>query len=158
MFKETDEKVRDKIDEAIAKKFDEAEERLKRELERDHEQLLEQFLQNQKVSRPEFELVLRTNVYLRKIAEPRVAGQINDEELQGLRDRVRRVGPRAASRATRRNSRARRPAADRGEKFEAVARQMSRNPQTRRASAASCRGSASRRPGCRRTSSGPRST
>src|SRR3954452_479695 len=40
--------------------------------------LLEQFLQQQRVSRPEFDLVIQTNAYLRKIAEPQIKGKITE--------------------------------------------------------------------------------
>ena len=132
MFKESDQKVLEKIDDAIAKKNNAEAERLKAELQRDHEQLLVQFLENQKVSRPEFELVMQTNCYLRKIAEPMVSNQINDDELRkayaidyGASVRVRHIqgnSPQELAQAlTEINA---------GQPFEQVARKRSRNPQT----------------------------
>ena len=93
--------------------------------------MFDQFLQNQKVTRPEFELVLKTNTYLRKVAEPRVIDQIKDEQLRQAYDaeygasvRVRHIqgNPQELARALERIKA--------GEPFENVARQMSRNRQT----------------------------
>lgn len=48
----------------------------------EYEQLFEQFLRQQNLSRVEFDLVLETNAYLRKIAEPQLAGKIQDADVQ----------------------------------------------------------------------------
>ena len=50
----------------------------------DYPQLLDQFLQQQRISRPEFDIWLQTNAYLRKIAEPMVMPSITDDRLQEL--------------------------------------------------------------------------
>ncbi len=82
LFRGTDEKMQEKIDEAVQqKRLDEAK-KLTEELKQDHERLLDQFLAQQNVSRPEFDLVLQTNAYLRKIAEPKLEGKITDEALR----------------------------------------------------------------------------
>ena len=48
----------------------------------DYDELFEQFLQQQRISKPEFDIVLTTNAYLRKIAEPQLKGMINEQNLQ----------------------------------------------------------------------------
>ncbi|HMB95532.1 MAG TPA: peptidyl-prolyl cis-trans isomerase, partial [Tepidisphaeraceae bacterium] len=48
----------------------------------DYEQLFTQFLQQEHISRVEFDLVLATNANLRKVAEPLVKGKITDAALQ----------------------------------------------------------------------------
>src|SRR5439155_11689340 len=48
----------------------------------DYPQLLEQFLTQQRISRPEFDIWLQTNAYLRKIAEPMVKENITEDRLQ----------------------------------------------------------------------------
>lgn len=48
----------------------------------EYETLLVQFLNNQRISRPEFEMVVQTNAYLRKLAEPRLQGKITDEAVK----------------------------------------------------------------------------
>jgi foldase protein PrsA len=131
LFAEADQKIQDKIDAAVRKNKPEDAERLRKDMERDHEQLFDQFLANQKVTKPEFELFLQTNTYLRKIAEPKILAAITDEELRksyeaeyGASVRVRHIQgtPIELGQALER-IRA-------GEPFEAVARQASRNPQT----------------------------
>ena len=48
----------------------------------DYDSLLEKFLAQQRISRPEFDIVMRTNAYLRKIAEPMLAGKISEQNLK----------------------------------------------------------------------------
>jgi hypothetical protein len=62
-------------EQTLAKMFPDAE---KSEIE----PLFEQFLQQQHISRPEFDLVLQTNTYLRKVAEPLSKDKIGDAALQ----------------------------------------------------------------------------
>jgi foldase protein PrsA len=98
----------------------------------EHPWLLEQFLQTQRVSRPEFELVLQTNAYLRKIAEPKVLQQVGEAQLQeafnslyGETIQVRHIecaNLQEIAEAKRRLAA--------GEKFDDIARSMSRNART----------------------------
>ncbi len=48
----------------------------------DYPNLLGQLLEQQRISRPEFNIWLETNAYLRKIAEPVVKANITDNDLQ----------------------------------------------------------------------------
>jgi len=55
---------------------------LRKDLKADNSQLLDQFLEQQRTSRVEFETVIRTNAYLRKIIEPTLAGAITDQKIE----------------------------------------------------------------------------
>jgi PPIC-type PPIASE domain len=98
----------------------------------DADSLLDQFLVQQHISRPEFDLVIETNAYLRKIAEPLVNNTISEKDLKlafaalygetaKVRD-IRLANPREVAEAKRRLAN--------GESFEQVAREMSRDPNT----------------------------
>jgi foldase protein PrsA len=99
---------------------------------KDYPNLLEQFLQQQRISKPEFEIVLQTNAYLRKIAEPMVKAGITEERLQesfkalyGETIQVRHIqcaNLQEIAEAKRRLAA--------GEPFEEVARKLSRNTRT----------------------------
>lgn len=99
----------------------------------DADSLLDQFLAQQHISRPEFDLVIETNAYLRKLAEPVVNKQITDQDLKlafgamygetvKVRD-IRLANPREVADAKRLLAN--------GESFEQVAREMSRDPVSR---------------------------
>lgn len=77
-----DSKLQAALDKAIANKDNAAADRLRAELKSDQEAFLTQFLSNQHIDPVEFDLVLRINTYLRKIAEPQIAGKINEEALR----------------------------------------------------------------------------
>jgi parvulin-like peptidyl-prolyl isomerase len=132
LFADGDQKTQDRIDNAVRKNQPEEADRLRKEMERDHEQLFEQFLQNQKVTKPEFELVLKTNTYLRKLVEPKIDAAITDKELRqsfeveyGASVRVRHIQANNAAELGQALTRIKN-----GEPFEKVARDVSRNPTT----------------------------
>jgi foldase protein PrsA len=132
LFAEGDQKTQDRIDNAVRKNQPAEAERLRKEMERDHEQLFDQFLQNQKVTKPEFELVLKTNTYLRKLIEPKVDAAITEDELKksfeveyGASVRVRHIQASNAAELGQALTRIKN-----GEPFEKVARDVSRNPTT----------------------------
>jgi hypothetical protein len=50
----------------------------------DYSNLLDQFLQQQRISRPEFDIWLETNAYLRKIAVPMVTPGVTEDRLQEI--------------------------------------------------------------------------
>ena len=82
LFKEANEKLQDKLNEAIESgKTDEAN-RLREEMRQDNERYFEQFLTKQRITRPEFDLVMETNAHLRKIVEPLLKDKITDESLR----------------------------------------------------------------------------
>lgn len=119
------EDVQNELNLTIEKMFQDAE-------KEEHENLFEQFLQKQRISRGEFELVMETNAYLRKMAEPLVEGRITEAALQerfratyGETIVVRHI---EVSNLQEIAEAKRRLAA--GEAFEQVARQLSRNART----------------------------
>jgi parvulin-like peptidyl-prolyl isomerase len=130
-FGDLDEKVQQQIDEAVARNDQAAAEKLRQQGKLDHEQLLEQLLTQQRVTRPEFELVLNTNTYLRKIAEQQVK-EIPEDTVRKMFDaeygatvRVRHIqsnNPADLEQAKRR--------INAGEPFEKVAKEVSRNART----------------------------
>ncbi len=98
----------------------------------ERERVLEQFLQQQRLSREEFDLVMTTNAYLRKLAEPIVAGRIGEQTLRdafnqryGETVRVRHIQLTNLAEVAEAKRRL-----DAGEPFEKVAEAMSRNPRT----------------------------
>jgi parvulin-like peptidyl-prolyl isomerase len=130
-FGEMDAKIQQQVDAAVARNDQAAAEKLRAQLKIDHEQMLQQLLAQQRVTRPEFEIVLRTNAYLRKIAESEIK-EISDDLLRkrfeteyGATVRVRHIqgGNVAELQAARTRLNA-------GEPFEKVAREASRNART----------------------------
>ena len=98
----------------------------------DYPELLAQLLEKQKVSRPEFEMLIQTNAILRKIAEPQLRGQIADAKVKeafnviyGETVIVRHIqcaNPQEALQVKTRMAA--------GEKFEDLVHTMSRNART----------------------------
>ncbi|HYO08914.1 MAG TPA: peptidyl-prolyl cis-trans isomerase [Tepidisphaeraceae bacterium] len=132
MFKDSNEKQLDKLRAAQDRRMNEEAERIRAELRKDNEQAFEQFLQNQHISRAEFDVVTETNAYLRKLAEPAVAGKITEENLQqafgalyGETVRCRHI---QVPNLQEIQEAKRRLAA--GQPFGKVAQDMSRNPST----------------------------
>ncbi len=133
LFHEADERLQDKIDEADKNKQTKQVAALREEMQQQHKSLLEQFYRQQNVTEAEFDLVLKTNAYLRKAVEPVAKGRITEELLQkrfgeryGEQVHVRHI---QLARPTDSFEALRRLAA--GEKFEDVAKQMSTNTQSR---------------------------
>jgi parvulin-like peptidyl-prolyl isomerase len=98
----------------------------------DYDELFEQFLQQQRISKPEFDIVLTTNAYLRKIAEPQLKGMINEQNLQeayrqmyGEKVQVRHIQCANMTEILE----AKRMLAE-GKPFEQVAQELSRNQHT----------------------------
>ena len=130
-FGELDAKLQQQVDEALSRGDQAAADKLRQQNKVDHEQLLEQLLTQQRVTKPEFDLVLKTNAYLRKMAEREVK-EIPEETVRKMFDaeygatvRVRHIqSPNAAELegAKRR--------IDAGEPFEKVAKETSRNART----------------------------
>ena len=98
----------------------------------DYDEYLKQFLEQQHLSAEEFDLVLQTNAYLRKIAAPMVAGRLTDAELKiafnaryGETVRVRHIALRNLQQVAEAQRRL-----NAGESFADVAKAMSINPAT----------------------------
>ncbi|MEO6435669.1 MAG: peptidylprolyl isomerase [Tepidisphaeraceae bacterium] len=82
MFKESNEKLTDKLAAAREKGQTDEADKIAQEIRKDNEQAFEQFLTNQRITRAEFEIVTETNTVLRKIAEPMLTGKITEENLR----------------------------------------------------------------------------
>jgi parvulin-like peptidyl-prolyl isomerase len=130
-FGDIDAKIQQQIDDALARGDKAGAEKIRNESKVDHEQLLEQLLQQQRVTRPEFDLVLRSRTYLRKMAEQEVK-EIPEETIRKMFDaeygatvRVRHI---QSSNAAELEAAKRR--IDAGEPFEKVAKEVSRNART----------------------------
>ena len=130
-FSEQGTKTQDQIDAAVAKGDAATAERLRHELKQDRERALDQLLAQQRVTRPEFDIVIQMNAYLRKIASQEMR-EIDDEVLRkafdteyGATVRVRHVQGANLQEVTRAQAMVKA-----GEPFEEVARKMSRNPRT----------------------------
>jgi parvulin-like peptidyl-prolyl isomerase len=130
-FSEADDKTQEQITDALARGDQPTADRLREELKHDRERALEQYLAQQRVSRPEFELLVQTNAYLRKIAE-RDMKEIPDDVLRkafdaeyGATVRVRHIQSNNKQEIMQARERLKA-----GEPFEKVAREMSRNART----------------------------
>lgn len=98
-----------------------------------YDTLFDQFLQQQRLSKPEFQIVLETNALLRKIVEPKVRGKVSESNLEeaykttyGETVRVRHI---QCANMTEIVEAKRRLAG--GEAFAQVAEELSRNARTR---------------------------
>jgi foldase protein PrsA len=140
MFEESDAALRDKIREAKEANDNATVQKLEAELNADKESLLDQYLQQQYVqskqyvSRTEFDLVLQTNCFLRKIAEasPELKNAITDEVLRkqfnaefGEKIVVRHIQANNAADLQEAKNRL-----AKGESFADVAKAMSTNKNT----------------------------
>ena len=130
-FGELSAKLQQQVDDAVARGDHAGAEKLRQQSKVDHEQLLEQLLTQQRVTKAEFELVLQTNTYLRKMAE-REMKEVPEETVRKMFDaeygatvRVRHI---QSSNAAELEAAKRR--IDAGEPFEKVAKETSRNART----------------------------
>jgi parvulin-like peptidyl-prolyl isomerase len=130
-FGDIDAKLQQQIDDALARGDKAGAEKIRNETKVDHEQLLEQLLQQQRVTRPEFDIVLKSRTYLRKMAEQEVK-EIPEETIRKMFDaeygatvRVRHIQSNNAAELETAKRRI-----DAGESFEKVAKEVSRNART----------------------------
>jgi parvulin-like peptidyl-prolyl isomerase len=130
-FTESGNKTQEEIAAADAKGDTATAERLRKELKQDRERALDQLLAQQRVTRPEFDIVIQMNAYLRKIASQEMR-EISDDMLRkafdaeyGATVRVRHIQGANLQEVTRALARVKA-----GEAFEKVAREASRNPRT----------------------------
>ncbi|HZK83036.1 MAG TPA: peptidylprolyl isomerase [Humisphaera sp.] len=122
-------KYLDAIDRAVARKDLAEADTVRKQLRAEREEFLTQFLDNQHVDRVEFDIVMKINMYLRKIAEPQIAGRITDEALHRAFGQM--YGEKIHVRYIELNNldevgQAKRRLAA-GDRFEDVARDMSHN-------------------------------
>jgi parvulin-like peptidyl-prolyl isomerase len=132
MFKDSNQKVTDKINDLLNKNQSAEADKLREQMKKDNEQAFGQFLENQHYTRAEFDIVVETNAHLRKLAEPQLKGKIDDEKLKeafnalyGENVKCRHI---QANNVLVINEAKRRIAA--GEPFEKVAAEVSENAST----------------------------
>lgn len=102
--------------------------------EKDYPQLFERYLGQQKITRAQFDMAIETNAYLRKIAEPSLKDVITEDSLKAMfaasyGEKVKVSHIALGNMQEVADAKARLAA---GEAFAAVARAMSRNPETQR--------------------------
>jgi len=99
----------------------------------EYDALFEQFLQQQRITKPEFEIVLETNAYLRKIMAPQVTGKLTEDNLKQAFNEVygETVQVRHIQLANMQEVADARQRLAAGEPFERVADTLSRNARTR---------------------------
>ena len=134
MFEQSNEKLVEKMKDARDKGDNAKADEIAAQIKKDNAQAFEQFLQNQRITRAEFDIVTETNAYLRKIAEPMLAGKISEQNLQdafrslyGENVKCRHI--QCANLQEIQEAKAR---LEKGEAFAKVAQEMSRNPGTAR--------------------------
>jgi parvulin-like peptidyl-prolyl isomerase len=88
MFKDASDPLQAQIDQAESKGDTAETARLHAEMERQQSQLLDQFLTQQHISPSEFDMILRINTYLRKIAEPAVNRSINENSIKNAFNQI----------------------------------------------------------------------
>jgi foldase protein PrsA len=132
MFQGADDKLKTDLDDAVAKKDTKRADELRQAISDQNKRLLDQFLAQQHISEPEFDLVMRANAYLRKVATSQMP-TITEENLKeawkaqyGEKVVIRHI--QLANLQEVAQAKAKLKA---GEPFEQVARQMSRNERTR---------------------------
>jgi len=126
------EEARKKGDEAEANKHEAEAKKVEEQIKTDNQKAFEQFLQNQRITRAEFDIVTETNAYLRKIAEPMLAGKISDDNLQQAFRSLygETVKCRHIECSNMQEIQEAKERLARGEPFEKVAQEMSRNAKT----------------------------
>ncbi len=82
MFKDSNAKLNDELAAAVEKGNTAKADAIRAQMKKDNAQAFEQFLTNQHIARPEFDIVIETNAYLRKIATPMLQGKITDDALK----------------------------------------------------------------------------
>ena len=135
MFEKSNEKLTDKMN-ALRAKGDNAEaDKIAEQMKKDNEAAFDQYMQQQHLSRAEFDIVNETNTYLRKIAEPMVIGKINDDALHAAFNALygETVECRHIQCANMQEVQEVKKRLISGEPFAKVAEDMSRNAGTARA-------------------------
>jgi parvulin-like peptidyl-prolyl isomerase len=132
MFEKSNAARLDKINETRAKDPAEAD-RMLAALRAENDKAFDQLLVQERMSRPEFNVVIRTTATLTKIAEPRVREKVADDQLVHDSFRIQ-YGEKVVVRHIQTNNMGDLNAARRrlaaGEPFEQVAREMSTNRVT----------------------------
>ncbi len=127
MFKDADQKAQDQLDHAEQINDTATADRIRTEMNREHEELLDQLLKRQNLSRVEFDMDIKIDTYLRKIVEPQVNKAITEESLHAAFNQLygETVQVRVIALANQSELAEAQRRLARGEKFEDVAAEMS---------------------------------
>ena|GEM_PF-736728 len=121
--------LREKLEKAVADHDAATAQRMRDEIATQREEFLAQYRDEKHISQTEFDMAMEINTYLRKIAEPQIAGKITDEDIKNAFGQL--YGEQARVRYIELNSMAEVREAQRrlaaGDRFEDVARDMSHN-------------------------------
>jgi hypothetical protein len=158
MFEKSNEKLTDKLNALRAKGSNAEADKIAEQIKKDNDAAFDQYMQQQHLSRAEFDIVTETNTYLRKIAEPMLIGKINDENLRAAFNAQygETVDCRHIQCANMLEINQAKGRLAKGEPFEKVARDISRNAGTAPVGGKLRRSAATRR-GCPKSSRKPRS-
>ncbi len=74
--------LREKLEKAVADHDDATTQRMRDEIATQREEFLAQYRDEKHISQTEFDMAMEINTYLRKIAEPQIAGKITDEDIK----------------------------------------------------------------------------
>lgn len=127
MFKDADQKAQDQLDHAEQINDTATADRIRTEMNREHEELLDQLLKRQNLSRVEFDIDIKIDTYLRKIVEPLVNKAITEASLHAAFNQLygETVQVRVIALANQSELAEAQRRLARGEKFEDVAAEMS---------------------------------
>lgn len=132
LFGDTQSKIKAQLEEAEAKKDEKQAAELREDLRRENETLLDQFLTQRRISRPEFMLVIETDAYLRKLAERQMPTLTEKNLEDGWRAQYgEKVVVRHIQLTNMQEVAAAKAKLAAGEPFAEVAREMSTNTRTR---------------------------
>ena len=108
--------------------------KIAQQIKHDNAAAFEQYMQQQHLSRAEWEIVTETNAYLRKIAEPMLVGKITEDSVRSAFNALygETVECRHIQCSNMQEIQAAKKRLDGGEPFEMVAQDLSRNPKTAR--------------------------
>jgi foldase protein PrsA len=133
MFQDSNARIQEKLDKAKEAHNDAEVARLTTEIKNDNERGFQQFLESQHQSEADFNLVIETNVYLRKVSEPMLAGKITEDQLKQAFSAMygETIECRLIQCASVQEIQEAKRRLQAGESFEKVARETSRNESTR---------------------------
>jgi parvulin-like peptidyl-prolyl isomerase len=134
VFEKSNEKLTDEMNALRAKGDAAGADKIADKIKRDNEAAFDQYMQQQHLSRAEFDIVTETNACLRKIAEPMLIGKISEDNLQAAFNALygETVECRHIQCSNMQEIQEVKKRLESGESFAQVASDMSRTPGTAR--------------------------
>jgi parvulin-like peptidyl-prolyl isomerase len=135
VFEKSNEKLTDKMNALRAKGDTAGADKIAEQIKHDNEAAFDQYMQQQHLSRAEWEIVTETNAYLRKIAEPMLIGKISEDNLHAAFNALygETVECRHIQCSNMQEIQEVKKRLDGGDPFAMVAQDLSRNAKTARA-------------------------